>query len=151
MHATVRSITCICAVLFVAGCAGGAMQTSALPGERTTASAGAVRATPAFFDGHLVTISIIPLSPTASAQVLAKNKNVNKIFEAPGFIPVIDEIQGPGFNPLWQVVDIAFNAGHPAHQFTSAGAILAAQTAGEVSLTFTNIVVTVPVTGSAGK
>ena len=113
-------------------------------------SASADTAVPAFFNGQLVSIHLVPLSPNAAQQVLAKNKNVNKIFEAAGFIPVIDEIQGPGFNPLWQVVDITFIGGD-AQQFKSAAQILAAQAAKTITLTFTNEVVSVPVVPSSGK
>jgi hypothetical protein len=66
-------------------------------------------------------------------------------------MPVINEIQGPGFNPLWQVVDITFNAGTTPHQFTSQAAILAAQSSGQITLTFTNEVDSVPVVGPTGK
>ena len=35
------------------------------------------------------------------------------------FISVLDAIQGDGFNPLWQEVQIAFTAGHQPRQLLS--------------------------------
>jgi hypothetical protein len=47
---------------------------------------------------------------------------------------VLDAIQGDGFNPLWQEVQIVFNPGQTPHQFTSDTAILAAATSGVIML-----------------
>lgn len=143
-------------VALAAGCAGpqqNALSPANAPlSSRTTAGANAsAKAVAAFFNDQPVSIFIIQLSPEAAQQVLAHNKNVNTIFEAPGFLPVINEIQGPGFNPLWQVVNITFNAGTTPHQFTSQAAILAAQASGQITLTSTDVVDTVPVVGSGGK
>jgi hypothetical protein len=87
---------------------------------------GAAGEMPAFHDGEEVTINIYQLSANASAQILAKNQNLNMIFasndldQPQEFIPVIDAIQGQGFNPLWHQFFIKFNAGFTPHQFTSA-------------------------------
>jgi hypothetical protein len=165
MHAYVRFSALVGTVALAAGCAGGGSQPSALSPANTPALApmnsmltaqsvtanASPKAVAAFFNDQPVTIFIIPLSTNAAQQVLAHNKNVNLIFEANGFLPVINEIQGPGFNPLWQVVDITFNAGVAPHQFTSQAAIFAAQSAGQITLTFTNEVDTVPVVGPIGK
>jgi hypothetical protein len=162
-----RFIGYLATVVLTAGCAGGGLQQSAIPllgvsgtNPMSRAPSGAVAAAassvakpvpvPCFFNNQLVSIFIIPLSPNAAAQELLHNKNLNTIFEAVGFTPVIDEIQGPGFNPLWQVVNITFNRGVAPHQFTSAADILAAPSS-EITLTFTNMVDTVPVVGSTGK
>lgn len=165
MHARVRLSAWLAAAMVAGGCAGGGSQQSAMPASnasgtvpmnaaltvQTTAATTATQAVPAFFNGLPVSIFIIPLSPNAAQQVLAHNKNVNLIFEATGFKPVINEIQGPGFNPLWQVVIITFNAGTTPQQFTSQAQILAAQSSGQITLNFTNEVDTVPVVGSTGK
>lgn len=165
MYARGRLSAWLTTVMLAGGCAGGGSQQSAMPPSngsgtvpmngvltvRTTASTTAAHAVQAFFNGQRVTISIIPLSPIAAQNVLANNKNVNLIFEANGFLPVINEIQGPGFNPLWQVVDITFNPGATPQQFTSQAQILTAQSSGQVTLTFTSEVDSVPVVGSTGK
>ena len=164
MHLRAAFAAGIATAVLATGCAGEGSQsampradslvtspTSGASAGRSMVSSAAVQATPSFFNGQLVSIFIIPLSPSAAQQVLAHNKNVNLIFEATGFIPVINEIQGPGFNPLWEVVDIAFNARVTPQQFTSQAQILAAQAANQITLTFTNQVDSVPVVGSAGK
>ncbi len=51
------------------------------------------------------------------------------------FVSVLDAIQGDGFNPLWQEVQISFNAGVTPQQFTSDNDILAAATAQQITLT----------------
>ena len=62
---------------------------------------------PAFYDGELFTINIFQLSDTAANSIIAKNRSHNTIYasndldEEQEFIPVIDAIQGDGFNPLW--------------------------------------------------
>jgi hypothetical protein len=40
--------------------------------------------------------------------------------EEQDFVPVIDAIQGEGFNPLWRQILIVFNPGFAPHQFLSA-------------------------------
>jgi hypothetical protein len=102
--------------------------------------------TPCFFNGQLVPILIAPLTLHAATEVLAQNRNVDRIFEASGFAPVIDEIQGPRFNLRWRVVTIRFNPGVRPHQFRSAAEILAAASS-EITLTFTVMVDAVPVVG----
>lgn len=151
MHIGARVTAGLAALVLGTACAGGGTQQSAMlpssPAGRTTAttttSAGPV---PVYFNGQLFSIFIIPLSTNASAQIIAKNKNLNKIFEAPGFIPVIDDLQAPGFlfNPLWQVVDITYNNGVTPFQFTSADEINASS---QITLTLTNEVDSVPVVG----
>jgi hypothetical protein len=43
----------------------------------------------------------------------------NDLDEEQDFIPVIDAIQGDGFNPLWRQILIVFNEGFTPHQFVS--------------------------------
>jgi hypothetical protein len=46
--------------------------------------------------------------------------------EEQDFIPVIDAIQGDGFNPLWRQNLIVFNDGFTPHQFFSDDEVLTA-------------------------
>ena len=50
------------------------------------------------------------------------------------FVSVLDAIQGDGFNPLWQEVQIVFNNPSAFTQFTSDTDILAAANAGQIQL-----------------
>jgi hypothetical protein len=93
-------------------------------------SSGAARQIPAFFDGQLVTINIMEMP--SSGPLIAHNQSINEIYttrdldEAQVFNPVIDAIQGQGFNPLWRQVLIVFNSGFAPRQFTSEDQIDAA-------------------------
>ena len=99
---------------------------------------------PAFYDGALLTINFNELPSGGEAATLAQNKSINTIYMCdqcegalPGgesFMSVIDAIQGDGFNPLWQEVQITFDTIAP-QQFTSDTDILAAAGAGEITLT----------------
>ena len=68
----------------------------------------------------------------ASAALQAHNTNINQIYasndldDEQDFVPVIDAIQGDGFNPLWHQNLIVFNQGFRPHQFTSDEEVLAA-------------------------
>lgn len=92
---------------------------------------GAAGQMPAFHDGQLVTINILQLV-TAEGSLIANDPSVNTIYasndldQVQVFMPVINEIQGAGFNPLWRQVLIVFNAGFTPHQFVSEAQILAA-------------------------
>ncbi len=111
------------------------------------ASAGSINgregAMPAFYDDVLHTINFKMLTDQASASILAHNKSVNHIFMSDTlvagqpFVSVIDAIQGDGFNPLWQEVDITFLT-IPPQQFTNDADITAAADAHQIELTFTN-------------
>ena len=93
---------------------------------------GAAGQMPAFYEGDLFTVNMKELSEKASASTLAHNRNMNEIYasndldDEQDFIPVIDAIQGEGFNPLWHQNLIVFNAGFTPHQFTSEDQVLAA-------------------------
>ena len=109
---------------------------------------------PSFYDGTLFTINFKELPPDGEAAVLAQNKSINTIYMCDQceqqnvmFISVLDAIQGDGFNPLWQEVQISFNPGFAPHQFTSDTDILNAQAAGEITLTPTNEVYRCSVVG----
>ena len=133
------------AALALAGCSA-ASHSSLIPSassERHAASSLSGRAgtMPAYYDGQLFTINFAELSPTAEQQVLQHNKSLNTIYMSDqamaagfDFVSVIDAIQGDGFNPLWQEVQIVFNTGVAPQQFTSDTAIEAAATAGLITL-----------------
>lgn len=136
-----RSATLLIAVLgaLLASLAGGA--------ARASSTSGAAGQMPAYFNGQLFTINLKQEPGTAEQALLAHNGSVNTIYMSGQFIDVIDEIQGKGFNPLWQEVDFVFNPGHQPHQFTSAAAIVAAANAGEITLSPTQEVYRCSVVG----
>jgi len=86
---------------------------------------GAAGQMPAYYDGQLFTVNMKEMPKDASASLIANNSSINKIYasndldEEQDFIPVIDAIQGDGFNPLWQQILIVFNPGFTPHQFIS--------------------------------
>ena len=103
--------------------------TAARGGVGSTAAAasmnGAGGQMPAFYDGTLFTVNMKELSDDAGGQIIANNPSLNTIYasndldEEQDFIPVIDAIQGDGFNPLWEQILIVFNPGFTPHQFFS--------------------------------
>jgi hypothetical protein len=116
------------AVLFVGVCAAARAQNG---------SAGDM---PAFYDDQLFTINFKELPPAAEKAVLAHNKSINTIYmsdqaEAAGvtFDSVLDAIQGDGFNPLWQEVQVVF-VNIPPQQLTSDTDILMAAATGDIML-----------------
>jgi hypothetical protein len=86
---------------------------------------GAAGQMPAYYDGRLFTVNMKELASTASVSTIAQNPSINQIFttqdldEEQEFSPVIDAIQGDGFNPLWQQILIVFNPGFAPRQFVS--------------------------------
>ena len=107
-----------------------------LPGPLHAAAAqglkGAAGEMPALYDGQQFTVNMTELPDPASAATIAKNGSINQIYasndldEEQDFIPVLDAIQGDGFNPLWQQNLIVFNPGFTPHQFFSDTEVLAA-------------------------
>jgi hypothetical protein len=99
---------------------------------------------PAFYDDTLFTINFKELPPAGETATLAQNQSINTIYmcdicegalpDGQSFVSVIDAIQGDGFNPLWQEVQITFDTIDP-QQFTSDNDILEAADAGEITLT----------------
>jgi len=99
---------------------------------------------PGLYDGKLFTINFMELPAGGESANLARNRSINTIFQSdpglPGgemFISVLDAIQGDGFNPLWQEVQITFTTGHTPRQLYSDNEVAAAFMAGEISLTVT--------------
>jgi hypothetical protein len=97
-------------------------QTQALAEGNTNGAAGQM---PAYYEGQLFTVNMKELAGNASDSLIGKNMSVNEIYasndldDEQDFIPVIDAIQGEGFNPLWRQILIVFNAGFTPHQFVS--------------------------------
>jgi len=96
---------------------------------------------PAYYDGQLFTINFFELPPGGEVANDQHNGSINIIYmsdaglsDGEPFISVLDAIQGDGFNPLWEEVQITFNAGFQAHQFLSDEEILDAEAAGEITL-----------------
>jgi hypothetical protein len=98
------------------------------PGRTNVARAaeganGAAGQMPAFYDGELFTVNMKEMPN--SDPLIAHNGSINMIFasndldEEQDFVPVLDAIQGDGFNPLWLQVLIVFNPGFTPHQFFS--------------------------------
>jgi len=94
---------------------------------------------PAYYDGSLFTINFKLLKPD-----LHKNPSFNVIYQCDAcagsgldFVSVLDAIQGDGFNPIWEEVQITFNPGFTPVQLTSDTDVLAAAASGEITLTDT--------------
>jgi len=107
----------------------------------------------AFYDDQVFTVNMMELSDNAAAQIIQNNKSLNEIYayadldEEQPFDPILDAIQGDGFNPLWEQILISFNSGFTPHQFTSDTAVEAAADAGEITLTDTDEVYRCAVVG----
>ena len=109
---------------------------------------------PAYYDGQLFTINFKQQPSGGEASLLTHNGSINTIYmsdqaEAAGvmFSSVLDAIQGDGFNPLWQEVQIVFNT-VPPQQFFSDNQILAAVAAGQITLVPTTEVYRCSVVGT---
>jgi hypothetical protein len=123
-----------------------------------SASNGIAGSMPAFYDDRMHTINFKQQPAQAEQSLLAHNKSINIIYMSTNpatgqmFTSVINALpapgEGPGFNPLWQEVDIVFsNPNFAPQQFTSDNAILAAAAAGEITLVPTNEVYRCSVVG----
>ena len=117
---------------------------------------------PAYYDARLFTITFVELPSGGEAAVLQHNKSVNHIYqsdqaEACGtpVTSVIDAVpgpgEGPGFNPLWQEVQITYLGGcGSVVQFKSDNDVLAAVGV-TIALTPTTEVYTCSVLGPGPK
>ena len=113
---------------------------------------------PVFYDGQSFTINFKELASNAEVSQLLHNGSINTIYMSdaglPGgepFISVLDAIQGDGFNPLWQEVQIVFNPGHTPRQLFSDTEVLAAAMSGEIMLIPTTEVYRCSVVGPGPK
>jgi hypothetical protein len=86
----------------------------------------------AFYEGALVTVNMKQMPAGAEGSLIGNNPSINTIYasndldQVQVLMPVINAIQGEGFNPLWRQVLIVFNAGFTPHQFVSEDQVLAA-------------------------
>ncbi len=93
---------------------------------------GAAGQMPAFHDGELFTVNMKEMPDNSEGPLLAHDPSINKIYasndldDPQDFHPVINAIQGEGFNPLWHQILIVFNEGFTPHQFVSEAQVLAA-------------------------
>ena len=93
---------------------------------------GAAGQMPAFYDGELFTVNMKEMPKDSEGPLIGNNRSINEIYasndldEEQDFIPVIDAIQGDGFNPLWRQNLIVFNDGFTPHQFFSDDEVLTA-------------------------
>jgi hypothetical protein len=81
-----------------------------------------------YYDGNKFQMNLKPFTDQPASSLLAHNKSINILYESTGFITVTNAIEGggPGYNALWQEVDIVFNNGFTPHQFLSDNDILPA-------------------------
>jgi hypothetical protein len=116
---------------------------------------GAAGQMPAFYEGQLFTVNMKQQPDNGSASLIGRNGSINEIYasndldEEQDFVPVINAIQGEGFNPLWRQNLIVFNAGFTPHQFVSEAEVLAAAAGAtpEITLVVTNEVYRCSVVG----
>ena len=116
----------------------------ALTGSAALAAQGSTKGAagqmPAFYEGDLFTVNMFEV-PAAEGSLIENNPSINTIYasndldEEQDLIPVIDAIQGEGFNPLWQQVLIVFNEGSAPHQFVSQAQVLAAAAGADPAIT----------------
>ncbi len=111
-------------------------------------------AMPTLYDGKQFVIEFVEFHSTSEAKLLAKNKSINIIYQSDqavnhgfNFESVINAIPGPGFNPVWQEVQIVFKAGVSFVQYPSDDAIVAAAARGDITLVPTTEVYRCPVVG----
>jgi len=113
---------------------------------------------PAFYDCQQFTINFKPLGTMSASSLLQHNGSINTIYmcdqcEAAGmmFTSVLDAIQGDGFNPLWQEVQVMFNVPITPDLLMSLcrdDFLTAAATAGTVTLVPTNEIYRCSVVGT---
>ena len=124
------SVTSRIGAIFVTGFLFVALTGSAALAAHVSAN-GAAGQMPAFYEGERFTVNMFEV-PAAEGSLIDNNPSINTIYasndldEEQDFVPVIDAIQGEGFNPLWQQVLIVFNEGFAPHQFISEAQVLAA-------------------------
>jgi len=100
---------------------------------------GIAGAMPAYYDGRLLTINFKELPPGGEDANLRHNGSINTIYQSDGcmpggnmFVSVLDAMQGDGFNPLWQEVQVICTPASGCKQFFSDTAIVDARDAHQV-------------------
>ena len=114
---------------------------------------------PAYYDDQLFTINFKELPSGAEQAKLSNNTpQINTIYMSDqavaagfDFISVLDAIQGDGFNPLWQEVQIVFATGVAPFQLTSDTDVLAAEAVGLIMLEPTDEIYRCSVVGPEPK
>lgn len=117
---------------------------------------------PAYYDSRLFTITFQELPSGGEAAVLAHNKSVNHIYRSDQaeecgtpVISVIDALpgpgEGPGFNPLWQEVQIHYLGGCGSVVQLKRDDDILAQVGSTITLTPTTEVYTCSVVGPGPK
>ena len=108
---------------------------------------------PAYYDGKQFTINFKQMSDNASSSIIAHNGSLNFIYMSDqaaemgfDFASVLDAIQGDGFNPLWEEVQITFLT-IPPQQYASDEEVLDAFADGQIDLAFTGEVYRCSVVG----
>lgn len=120
-------------------CGGAASDPTASASQAATDLTGDVQS---YYDDELFTIFLKEEPAPAEPTLIGRNKSINTIYESDAvvngtpFVPVLDAIQGDGFNPLWREVDITFNVA--PFQLTRDDDVLAAAAAGQITLHVTN-------------
>jgi hypothetical protein len=161
MKGTITVLGALALSLVVGACSHSSSPTSPKYGTMAGASMsqaggsvnGAGTRIPAFYDGKQFIINSIELSDVAHDHIVL-NQSHNEIFvtndldDPQDFDPVLDAIQGDGFNPLWEQFKIAFNPGTPPQQFFSDTEVLDAAAAGKITLTDTGEVYRCSVVGT---
>lgn len=109
----------------------------------------------AYYDAKLFTINFRELPSGGETATHDRNGQINNIYQCDacagaipgGFVSVIDAIPSDGMNPIWEEQQITFNDGFAPRQFFSDDEILAAQAAGEITITDTDEMYTCAVIG----
>jgi hypothetical protein len=132
----------------------GLIAVALMTGAQAGNSNGSASTIQAYYDAKLFNIHFVEFSPAAEQSLLQHNKSLNFIYQSdpglPGgqpFISVIDAIQGDGFNPIWEEIQITFTAGHTPRQLFSDNEIADAVAAGEITLALTGEVYWCPIVG----
>jgi hypothetical protein len=153
---TSRFVVASCGAFLIGSlaCSGGGGSSTSTDRQALGSASGSGGDMPAYYDGALLTINFKELPPGGESSNLQHNGSINTIYqcdqcEANGmmFVSVLDAIQGDGFNPLWNEVQITFAAGATMKQFTRDDDITAAAAAGTITLTPTTEVYRCSVVG----
>ncbi len=149
-----KSACALIALVLLCICLGASLSLTSVALAAKGNTNGAAGQMPAYYDAELFTVNMKEMPN--SDPLIEHNKSINTIYasndldEEQDFIPVLDAIQGDGFNPLWLQVLIVFNEGFTPHQFFSDDEVLdaAAEPDPEITLVETDEVYRCAVVGS---